>query len=66
MANFTQQGFDASAEMVGVYDSTFKPKTFVVDEQTFKSSATAKPALVSIQAGVSLHAFFVGCFKVVI
>ena len=49
-----QQGFDASAETVGTYQSGFTPKTFTAEEQTFKSSATAKPSLVSMQTGVSV------------
>ena len=49
-----QQGFDASAETVGTYHSGFTPRTFTAEEQTFKSSATAKPSLVSMQAGVSV------------
>jgi hypothetical protein len=49
----TQQGFDASAESVGSYDSGFKPKTVTAEHITFKSSATAQPAFVSIEAGVS-------------
>ena len=50
-----QQGFDASAKTVGTYHhSGFTPKTFTAEEQTFKSSATAKPSLVSMQAGVSV------------
>lgn len=49
-----QQGFDASAETVGNYQSGFTLKTFTAEEQTFKSSATAKPSLVSMQTGVSV------------
>ena len=49
-----QQGFDASAETVGPYHSGFTPRTFTAEEQTFKSSATAKPSLVSMQTGVSV------------
>ena len=50
-----QQGFDASAETVGTYHlSGFTPTTFTALEQTFKSSATAKPSLVSMQTGVSV------------
>ena len=48
-----QQGFDATAETVGQYDSAFIPKTVKAAEQTYKSSATAKPSLVSKQTGVS-------------
>ena len=50
-----QQGFDASAETVGTYHDGFTPKTFTAEEQTFKSSATAKPSLVSMQTGVSFR-----------
>ena len=49
-----EQGFDASAETVGSYHSGFTPRTFTAEEQTFKSSATAKPSLVSMQTGVSV------------
>ena len=52
-----QQGFDASAETVGTYHSGFTPRTFTAEEQTFKSSATAKPSLVSMQTGVSFDVF---------
>ena len=54
VSSSVQQGFDASAETVGAYHSGFTPKTFTAEEQTFKSSATAKPSLVSMQTGVSV------------
>ena len=57
-----QQGFDASAETVGTYHSGFTPRTFTAEEQTFKSSATAKPSLVSMQTGVSVD-LIVGIFS---
>ena len=53
VASSNKQGFDASAETVGTYDPSFQPKTVSAVEGTFKSSATAQPALVSIQSGVS-------------
>ena len=59
-----QQGFDATAETVGQYDSNFAPKTVKAAEQTYKSSATAKPSLVSKQTGVSFQVFFLSLFCV--
>ena len=59
-----QQGFDATAETVGQYDSAFIPKTAKAAELTFKSSATAKPSLVSKQTGVSFQAFFLSLFYI--
>ena len=59
-----QQGFDATIETVGQYDSTFAPKTAKAAEQTFKSSATAKPSLVSKQTGVSFQVFFLSLFYI--
>ena len=59
-----QQGFDATAETVGQYDSAFIPKTVKATEQTFKSSATAKPSLVSKQTGVSFQVFFLSLFYI--
>ena len=59
-----QQGFDATAETVSRYDSAFIPKTAKAAEQTFKSSATAKPSLVSKQTGVSFQIFFLSLFYI--
>ena len=59
-----QQGFDATAETVGQYDSAFIPKTANAAEQTFKSSATAKPSLVSKQTGVSFQVVFPSLFYI--
>ena len=47
-----QQGFDSTAENIGVYDSTFKPKSFEAQEKLYKSKAISKPAFVSLEAGV--------------
>jgi hypothetical protein len=57
----TQQGYDTSAETVGIYDSSFRPKGHQADEKTFKSTATARNTCISLEAGVSvLH----GCLLV--
>jgi len=49
-----QQGFDSTAEEIGVYDSTFKPKTFDAQEKLYKSKAIEKSAFVSLEAGVRI------------
>jgi hypothetical protein len=57
MSSALQQGFDSTAEEVGVYDSAFKPKTFDAKENLFKSKAIEKSTFVSLEEGVRFFPF---------